>query len=242
VTTADGVSLSALAYGAPSAEVAVVFGHGFTGSQRNPKVVELAHELAAAGFAVYTTDFRGHGASAGVSTFGDREVYDMEAVVAVARRRHPRIVTVGASMGGFVALRHLALGGQVDAVVAISSPTFGSTPRLPRARLLRRVVRSERGRRLLERRGTRVSPTVPYSLPTLEIPPRVPPVPVAIVHGGRDRYVPVSEARALQARLKGPSRLVVLPGFGHGEAAFNHGFDVAVARLIAELLSETPDS
>jgi pimeloyl-ACP methyl ester carboxylesterase len=142
-------------------------------------------------------------------------------------------------MGGFVALRHLALGGDVDAVVAISSPAFGSRPRLPRARLLRRVVRSERGRRLLERRGTRVSTTVPYELPAVDAA-NVPAVPVAIVHGGRDRYVPLSEARALQERLKGPSRLVVLPGFGHGEAGFDHAFGIALGRLINELLADVP--
>jgi pimeloyl-ACP methyl ester carboxylesterase len=242
VVTADGVLLSALVYGNPDAEVAVVFGHGFTGTQRNPKVVGLARELADTGLAVYTTDFRGHGASAGRSTFGVREVYDLDAVVVVARARHARVVTAGASMGGFVALRHLALGGTVDAVVAISSPAFGSIPRLPRARLLRRVVRSERGRRLLERRGTRVSSEVPHELPSLDSLPVLPAVPVVIVHGARDRYVPLSEAQALQERLKGPTRLVVLPGFGHGEAAFDPGFGMAMGRLVRELLVETSRS
>jgi pimeloyl-ACP methyl ester carboxylesterase len=89
VVTADGVPLSALVYGSPDAEVAVVFGHGFTGTQRNPKVVGLARELADTGLAVYTTDFRGHGASAGRSTFGVREVYDLDAVVAGLERDTP---------------------------------------------------------------------------------------------------------------------------------------------------------
>ena len=135
LTTADGVALSALAYGRPDAPVAIVFGHGFTGSQRNRRVVELVSALVDRGFAVYTADFRGHGASAGRSTFGEREVYDLEAVVAFARPRHERVVTVGASMGAFVALRHVGLGGSVDAVVAISSPAFATIPKMPRARM-----------------------------------------------------------------------------------------------------------
>ena len=240
LTTADGITLSALAYGPPGAAVAIVFGHGFTGTQRNPKVVALARTLAAKGLGVYTADFRGHGASAGRSTFGEQEVHDMEAVVAWARARHERIVTVGASMGAFVALRHVGLGGQVDGVVAISSPAFGTIPRMPRARLLGRLVRSERGRRLLARHGTRVDPYAPVSAAPIELAPRIATTPVAIVHGGRDRYVPLSDARALHDRLGSPRRLVILPDFGHGEAGFSRDFADVLERLIRELLGGFP--
>jgi pimeloyl-ACP methyl ester carboxylesterase len=239
LTTADGVALSALAYGPPDAPVAIVFGHGFTGSQRNRRVVELVTALADRGFAVYTADFRGHGASAGRSTFGEREVYDLEAVVAFARPRHPRVVTVGASMGAFVALRHVGLGGRVDAVVAISSPAFATVPRMPRARVLARLVRSDRGRRLLARYGTRAEPFVPVSVPPIDLAAAIV-TPVAIVHGERDRYVPLSDARALHERLRSPRRLVVLPHFGHGEAGFGPDFAAVLERLILELLGATP--
>ena len=238
--TGDGISLSALAYGPSHSAVAVVFGHGFTGSQRNRKVVELVHDLVRRGIAVYTADFRGHGASAGRSTYGEREVFDLEAVVAVARQHHDRVVTVGASMGAFVALRHAGLGGQVDAVVAISSPAFGSVPKLPRARVLGRLVRSERGRRLLERHGTRAAPFLPVSIPPIELAPTISPIPVAIIHGGRDRYVPLSDAQALHDRLGTPRRLVVLPNFGHGEAGFGPGFAAVLDDLIRDLLAQAP--
>ena len=191
------------------------------------------------GSRVYTADFRGHGASAGRSTFGEREVYDLEAVVAVARPRHARVVTVGASMGAFVALRHVGLGGRVDAVVAISSPAFATVPRMPRARVLARLVRSDRGRRLLARYGTRVDPFVPVSVPPIELAPAIA-TPVAIVHGGRDRYVPLSDATALHERLRSPRRLVVLPHFGHGEAGFGPDFAAVLERLILELLGAAP--
>jgi len=242
LTTRDGVSLSALVYGPDDADVAVVFGHGFSGTQRNPKVVALAHDLVDCGFAVYTADFRGHGASAGRSTFGDREVEDLEAVVAVARAAHRKVVTVGASMGAFAALRHAGLGGKVDAVVAISSPAFGTISKLPRARVLGRIVRSERGRRLLERRGTRAAPFEPVAVPPIAVAPEISPTPVAIVHGLRDRYVPVSEAQALHERLLAPRRLVVLPRFGHGEAGFRPGFAVMLDDLIRELLDDRVDA
>jgi pimeloyl-ACP methyl ester carboxylesterase len=242
LTTSDGVALSALMYGPTDADVAVVFGHGFNGSQRNPKVVGLAHDLVDRGFAVYTADFRGHGASAGRSTFGDREVEDLEAVVAVARAAHGRVVSVGSSMGAFAALRHAGLRGNVDAVVAISSPAFGTISKLPRARVLGRIVRSERGRRLLARRGTRAEPFVPVAVPPIEVAHVISPTPVAIVHGMRDRYVPVSEAHALHERLRAPRRLVVLPSFGHGEAGFEPGFAAVLDDLIRELLDGRLDA
>ncbi|MDQ1521761.1 MAG: hypothetical protein QOI55_2834, partial [Actinomycetota bacterium] len=223
VTTRDGVELSALRYGPPDAEIAVAFGHGFTGSQRNPKVIDLARRVAGAGIAFYTADFRGHGASGGVSTLGEREVDDIDAVVTLARRDHNRVVSVGASMGGFIALRHAALGGGIDAVIAISSPATADRPKLVRARLLEHFATTERGRRLLHRYGTRVGAVVPIAMAPVDLA-AIAPVPVAIVHGRRDHYVPVLDAHALYDRLAEPRRLVVLPNFGHGEAGFDAAF------------------
>lgn len=237
VVTSDRVWLSTLMYGSPDAEVAVVFGHGFTGSQHNRKVVSFVRHLAESGLAVYTADFRGHGTSGGLSTLGDREVRDLDALVALARGRHSQVVSVGSSMGAFVALRHAGLGGAVDAVIAISSPAVGHVPQLPRARLLGTLAGTERGRRLLDRYGTRVDPQqAPVASPPLDLVAEIAPIPVAIVHGRRDRYVPVSDAYALYERLSEPRRLVVLPRFGHGEAGFTDEFAVMLETLIADLL------
>ena len=225
-------------YGPEDAEVAIVFGHGFTGSQHNRKVVAFAQDLSARGLAVYTADFRGHGESGGFSTLGDREVHDLDSLVVAARSQHQQVVSVGASMGAFVALRHAGLGGDVDAVIAISSPADGREPQLRRARVLELLVRTERGRRLLVRYGTRVDPVrVPVAAAPLDLAAEIAPVPVAIVHGGRDRYVPLDDAYALYDRLGEPRRLMVLPEFGHGEAAFTPEFAARVETLVAELLA-----
>jgi pimeloyl-ACP methyl ester carboxylesterase len=235
ITTRDGVELSASVYGPPGAEIAVAFGHGFTGSQRNPKVLELGRHIARAGIAFYSADFRGHGASGGLSTLGEREVDDVDALVNVARRNHRYVVSIGASMGGFIALRHAALGGAVDAVVAISSPATAGPPKLPRARLLRQIVSTDRGRRMLRRLGTRVGASVPVEMAPVDLA-SIAPVPVAIVHGGRDHYVPLSDAQALYAQLGQPRRLVVLPRFGHGEAGFDQSFATQLVELVTDLL------
>jgi len=72
-------------------------------------------------------DFRGHGASGGSSTVGDAEVLDLDAAVAATREYgYQRVVTVGFSMGGAVAIRQAALRGvrtlsPPDGVVTLSA-------------------------------------------------------------------------------------------------------------------------
>lgn len=234
------MELSALRYGVNGSEMAVVFAHGFTGSQRNRKVVDLVSLLAAGGLAVYTLDFRGHGASSGRSTLGDREVHDLEAVVAVAREHSARVITVGASMGGFVTLRHAGLGGDVDGVISISSPAVDREPALPRARLMRRFVETERGRWLLDRYGTRVGEFAPGVATPLEIAPQIAPIPVVIIHGARDRYVPMRDADAIYGRLLEPKQLVKLARFGHGEAGFDTTFAILLRDLVYQLVHRSP--
>ncbi|MEU9713140.1 alpha/beta fold hydrolase [Streptomyces sp. NPDC047967] len=93
----------------PAATPVIVVAHGFTGSADRPAVRRAARVFAQRA-AVITFSFRGHGRSGGRSTVGDREVLDLAAAVAWARRLgHTRVVTVGFSMGGSVVLRHGAL-------------------------------------------------------------------------------------------------------------------------------------
>ncbi|MFF8596757.1 alpha/beta hydrolase [Streptomyces sp. NPDC015220] len=100
------------ASGPPSVDLVFVVAHGFTGDLDRPHVRRVARVLARYG-AVVTFSFRGHGSSGGRSTVGDREVLDLAAAVAWARGfGHPRVATVGFSMGGSVVLRHAALYGE----------------------------------------------------------------------------------------------------------------------------------
>lgn len=237
IETEDGVELAVGVRGRPDAPVGLVVAHGFSMTSTDRRLAALAAGLAQAGHGVYTFDFRGHGRSGGVCTLGELEVLDIDAVVRLARRhRHERIVVIGASMGGFVALRHAAVLGGEDAVVAISTPaTWGVSPRL-RAQALLMAVRNPLGRRVLSARGTRV-------VDSLEAPPISPAqlagqitIPVALVHGGRDPYVPAEDAVLLLERLSGPKRLVILPEFGHAEAGYSPELVALLASLVADLL------
>jgi pimeloyl-ACP methyl ester carboxylesterase len=237
VSTDDRVEVATRRRGPVGAPVALVIAHGFSMTSTDRRLAELAALLADAGRAVYTFDFRGHGQSGGSSTLGDLEMLDLDAVVRFARERgHERLVVVGASMGGFVALRHAAQLGGVDAVIAVSTPAvWGVSPRL-RARALTVAVRNRVGRRILSARGTRVDTTV-------RVPPTSPAdlaaritIPVALVHGDRDPYVPADDAVLLHERLGGYRRLVLLPGFGHAETAYTRDFAPLLDSLVDDLL------
>lgn len=86
LVTCDGERLAALHLPRPdrSRELAVIVAHGFSGSLRKPAVRAVAAALAPY-VGVLAFDFRGHGDSSGVSTLGDREIYDVDAAVISAR-------------------------------------------------------------------------------------------------------------------------------------------------------------
>src|ERR1700691_486566 len=103
-------------------DLAIVVAHGFTLSWQRPNVWRIANRFnRMAG--VLTFDFRGHGRSGGLSTLGDREIKDLDVVVAYARELgYQRIVAVGFSMGASIVLRYAGLVGGLDAVVSVSGP------------------------------------------------------------------------------------------------------------------------
>ncbi|WP_138960472.1 alpha/beta fold hydrolase [Streptomyces sp. YIM 121038] len=238
--TADGVRLDA-AYDpgpGPVGGPAIVVAHGFTGDRERPHVRRAARVFAQRA-AVVTFSFRGHGASAGRSTVGDREVLDVAAAVAWARSLgHTRVVTVGFSMGGSVVLRHAALHGgrteaRVDAVVAVSAPARwfyrGTAP----MRRLHWLVTRPAGR-AVSRVGlrTRIHPREwdPVPLSPTEAVPLLAPTPLLIVHGDRDPYFPVDHPRMLAAAAAGAAELWLEAGMGHAE----HAADDALLGRVAD--------
>ena len=78
--TADGERLRTRLLPGPG-EGCVVLAHGFSGSLDRPAVRQVAQALARH-TSVLAYDTRGHGASTGRTTLGDREVLDVDAAVA----------------------------------------------------------------------------------------------------------------------------------------------------------------
>lgn len=238
LVTSDGVRISARHDAPREAEaagpgLAFVVAHGFTLHHRREHVRAIVAVLRGHG-GVVSFDFRGHGSSGGLSTVGDLETADLDVAVARARELgYRRVVTVGWSMGASVAVRHAALHGGVDAVVAVSGPSRWHYRGTPPMRLLHRGVETRLGRVVLARAfGTRVAADgwEPPPAPPDAVAGRIAPVPLLVVHGDADRYFPVEHARWL-VRAAGPTAtLWEEPGFGHAETAAGPELVARIAR------------
>jgi fermentation-respiration switch protein FrsA (DUF1100 family) len=223
LVTEDGVPIEAI-HLRGAGDLAIVVAHGFTLSWQRPNVWRIANRFnRMAG--VLTFDFRGHGRSGGLSTLGDREIKDLDVVVAWARELgYRRIVAVGFSMGASIVLRHAGLIGGLDAVVSVSGPGRWYYRGTESMRRVHFAAEHRIGRFVVNQwLKTRISPEgwklVP--VPPAEAAAQISPVPLLIVHGDKDHYFPPEHARQLYGAAREPKDLWLIPGMGHAEAACN---------------------
>lgn len=246
LVTDDGVPIDAVylrpATGeAESSGLAFVVAHGFTGSWQRPSVWRIANRLTRFG-GVVSFDFRGHGRSGGRSTLGDRETRDLGVAVAWARELGAqRVAAVGFSMGASVVLRYAGLTGEADglaAVVSVSGPGRwyyrGTTPMrwvhwAVQYRIGRLVTRTVLQTRVHHARWN------PVPLPPAEAAAMISPVPLLVVHGDRDAYLPVDHARQIYAAAREPKELWILEGFGHAEHATSNGLVDRIAQWVTKV-------
>jgi pimeloyl-ACP methyl ester carboxylesterase len=228
--TADGVTLQGHRLG--RGDPAVVFCHGFFGWHRKPRLVRFQEELAKR-FTVYAFDFRGHGASGGLSSYGSREHLDVDSVVRRARQDGcDRVVTVGGSMGGIAVIRHAALLRGVDAVVAVSTPAlWGGHDSSPIRRIMWSLATPSR-RSLLRLFGVRVAPAWEPAEPPADLVQEISPTPLVIVHGRDDHFFDDEQAWLLYRKARPPKRLLLGTPFGHAEDGYNPAFAEQVADAV----------
>jgi alpha-beta hydrolase superfamily lysophospholipase len=235
VTTEDGVTLAGSRVGdhGPS----LVFCHGLLGWHRKLRIVRFVEYLARR-FVVYAVDLRGHGASGGACTYGADEVLDVDAATRHARRERPEepLISIGVSMGGVAVVRHAALRGGVDAVVAISSPARWDGHPSRAVSRLRWMGASERGRRLARRLGVRLGVLDRWPESAEAIVDRIAPTPLLLVHGRDDHFFDEEEAWRLYRRAGEPKRLMLATRFGHAEDGLTSRFADRLADRILTAL------
>jgi uncharacterized protein len=133
-----GALLNAFVYVAAGAgpHPAVVLLHGFPGNERN---LDLAQDIRRAGWDVLYFDYRGSWGSTGDFSFS-HGIEDTAAAVAYLRspamakilRLDPsRIVLIGHSMGGFMAVQDAAADRSIMGIALISAADLGG--RIPRS-------------------------------------------------------------------------------------------------------------
>lgn len=234
VTTTDGVPLLGARLGEGPASL--VLCHGFMGWHRKARIVSFAERMAER-FVVYVFDLRGHGGSAGVCTYGDREYLDVDAVVRLARREAALpVATLGASMGGIAVIRQAALGEPPDAVMAVSTPArwegHGTVP----VRRITRMTATRSGRRVMRALGFRLTDAWASPEDPERLVEKVAPTPLVIVHGRDDHFFDEENAWRLFAQAGEPKRLMLASRFGHAEDGFTPAFADLAARRLLDLL------
>jgi alpha-beta hydrolase superfamily lysophospholipase len=240
--TTDGVELVTRTWwseGEPRAIVVLV--HGLSSTKDHPHVVALAAALQRRSLDVLSYDARGHGESGGYSTLGDLERLDVAAAVAFARTRHPRVVVVGASMGAIAALAYAQTDPALAGVVVVSSPADWRIPFRLRALLTVALARTKPGRAVAARRThVRIHPTWNPTEPPRSVASKVvSTVPLAIVHGRRDRLIPFNFSLTVSLAELSDAHSVVVPGMGH---AFDPVGHEAICQALGWTLGGAPSA
>lgn len=234
VTAADGISLVGGRLG--TGPVAMVFCHGFLGWHRKPRLVRFQEALARR-LTVYGFDFRGHGESEGLCAYGALEHLDVDAVVRLARADgYQMVVTFGGSMGGIAVLRHAALLGGVDAVVAVSTPARWDGHESEAVRRLTWLTSARLGRRALRVAGVRASTAFDRVEDPVDVVGKIAPIPLVLVHGRDDHFFDEEQAWALYRAANQPKRLLLASHFGHAEDGFTPAFAELVTTAALEAM------
>ncbi len=220
LAAADGVAFGAWFLRNPGTAQVVIVSGGHKGSRS--AVLGICVALWRKGFNVITYSYRGYaGADRAPITLGVREVLELQAVIAFARRRvrDARIGLLGYSMGAAVSLLGAAGEPGVEALVLDSA--YSDASMLVRENV-RRAVKLPGGPFvwlaalwLRWRTGARLGDAAPFAvLSSLE------PRPLFFIHGGADEITGVHHSRRLYDAYRGPREIWVVQGSPHAGAYF----------------------
>lgn len=211
---AGGTELAAVYIPHPAPRGAVLLSHGL-GAEKW-QFLPAVYPLYRRGFSVLAFDHRGHGSSDGVTTtFGLIEAEDIEAAYRLLRAKigEGTIVLYGISMGGAAAqVAAPRLPGLGALVLDSTFASFASVA--PHA-----LPFSGAGAQLAVGIGRLWSlPITGHDLLGFEPigeAPRLPQVPVLLLHAEQDPLIPVTEAERLKMAYGDRAQLVRLPGAHH---------------------------
>ncbi len=217
VTTEDGVKISFALYPGKDPQAALIICPGFFQSKQTPTFQRLAEGLSTE-WEVVVMDFRGHGGSSGLYTFSAQESSDLKAVLSWARPRYPKLILLGFSLGGAVAINVLSHGSaQIHGLIAVSTPSLFEeiefqfwTPEALRTGL----QGWEPGA------GCRPgNPWLSKERPIDRIR-KVLGIPTIFVHGTKDASISFQHSQRLFEAASEPKELKIIEEGGHAEALF----------------------
>jgi pimeloyl-ACP methyl ester carboxylesterase len=214
----------------------VVYLHGIADNRES--AVGSIRRFLPRGFSVIAYDSRANGESEGVAcTYGYYEKDDLRRVID-ALPTGP-VVLIGASLGAAVALQETPDDPRVRAVVAAETFSDLRTVATERAPLFFTSRTIDRAFALAEAEGRfkvdDVRPTRAAERIT---------VPVLLIHGDADVDTVPAHSERVRAALKGPSKLILVPGAQHNQSLNGVGIwgeiDRWVDRAMGAIAAETP--
>jgi len=220
LVTADGVNFGAWYFRQPGSPQTVIVSGGHKGQRQGALGISIA--LWRKGFNVIVYSYRGmSGSDRAPITFGIKEVLELQAVIAFARKRipHARIGLLGYSMGAVVSLLGAAGEPGVEALVLDSPFSDLRTLLIENVRTRARLPGTPfvwlAGLMLRARSGNKLADCSPISvLSSLE------PRPLFFIHGGGDRITNVNHSRRLYDAYRGPREIWIVQGAPHAGAYF----------------------
>ncbi len=220
LVTADGVNFGAWYFRQPGAPQTVIVSGGHKGQRQGALGISVA--LWRKGFNVILYSYRGMpGSDRAPVTFGIKEVLELQAAIAFARRRIPnaRVGLLGYSMGAVVSLLGAAGEPGVEALVLDSPFSDLRTLLVENVRRRARIAGAPlvwlAGLMLRARSGSRLADCSPIAvLSSLE------PRPLFFIHGGADEITSVNHSRRLYDAYRGPREIWIVQGAPHTGAYF----------------------
>ncbi len=196
--------------GAPSNRPSLIVLHTLGGNRQD--VLDFSLPFLQAGFNLALVDLRGHGESGGeFFTYGAHEAGDISELIDVLAEEGlaESVAVMGVSAGGAVAIAAAARDDRIDAVVTLG--TFADleetieaqTPMLPGFWRRRAVARAESIAQFDVAEASPVRQIAEVS------------VPVLIMHGDRDDYIPPENAEQLFEAAAGPKETYWIEGGTH---------------------------
>lgn len=123
LTTSDNVRLRANYYDDCNSDSVVIIAPGWCMTKDSNAFLQISNDFRNY-FDVLSFDFRGHGRSAGLYTFGAKEESDLDTVVTFAKeKKYKNIYLAGFSLGSMIALIYCAKENiAVKKLIAVSAP------------------------------------------------------------------------------------------------------------------------
>jgi alpha-beta hydrolase superfamily lysophospholipase len=188
----------------------VIYLHGSADNRTSG--LSVAERFTRRGYDVVVYDSRAHGESEGEAcTYGYYEKQDLRRVIDAVE--HGPVAVLRVSLGGAVALQAAAIDARIRAVVAVSTFSDLRTVATERAPRIASAEDIEAAFRLAEATAHFKVDDVSPVATAGQIA-----VPVLLVHGEDDRETPTAHSQRVFAALRGPKRLLLVPGAGHDDA------------------------